>query len=83
MEQKFFMHRIKHTAGDNGGTWDKGIEVHPDYNTALGAYYAYLGNYGYGRAQAAGVDYVSCEVSDMSGGRLMADTWIKPEETAE
>ena len=72
---KFFMHRIKRT----GETFDKGIEVHPDLNTAKGAYFAYLGAYAYGRAQDTNVNYVQCSVTDGNGVVLYTETWQKPE----
>ena len=73
MENKFFMHRIKRTSD----TFDKGIEVHDSYESAKGAFYAYMGSYAYGRAQDINVNFVSCEVTDMYGTRLIADTWNK------
>lgn len=75
MENKFFMHRIKRTSD----TFDKGIEIHDNYESAKGAFYAYMGAYAYGRAQDVNVNYVSCEITDISGARIIADTWIKTE----
>ncbi len=75
MENKFFMHRIKRTSD----VFDKGIEIHDTYESAKGAFYAYMGAYAYGRAQDANVNFVSCEVTDMTGTRLIADTWTKIE----
>lgn len=75
MENKFFMHRIKRS----GETWDKGIEIHDTYEEAKGSYYAYLGAYAYGRAQDVNVNFVSCEITDMTGTRLIEDTWNKVE----
>ena len=75
MENKFFMHRIKRTSE----TFDKGIEVHDTYESAKGAFYAYMGAYAYGRAQDTNVNYVSCEITDMTGARLISDTWTKAE----
>ena len=75
MENKFFMHRIKRTSD----TFDKGIEIHDTYESAKGAFYAYMGSYAYGRAQDANVNFVSCEITDMNGIRLDADTWNKKE----
>ena len=73
MENKYFMHRIKRTSD----TFDKGIEVHDSYESAKGAFYAYMGAFAYGRAQDTNVNFVSCEVTDMTGVRLIADTWSK------
>lgn len=80
MLNAYFMHRVKHTKGDPG-TWDKGIEVKETYEAARQSYHAYLGAYAYG--QSATVDYVSCEISDISGARLESETWIAPEPEAE
>lgn len=74
MENKFFMTRIRRTSG----TFDKGVEVHDDLNTAKGAYYAYLGAYGYGRH--ADTDFCSVIISDMSGTIITKETWQKPTE---
>lgn len=72
-EQKFFMHRIKHT----GSSWDKGIEIKDSYEAAKQSYHAYMGAYAYG--QNADTDYVQCSITDMSGAELMAETWIRPD----
>lgn len=74
MENKFFMTRIRRT--DN--TFDKGVEVHDSLNEAKGAYYAYLGAYGYGRR--ADTDFCSVIISDMSGTIVTKETWNKAEE---
>lgn len=73
-ENKFFMHRIKRTSG----VYDKGIEVKDTLEGAKQSYHAYLGAYAYG--QHAQTDFVSCEITGMTGARRMAETWIKPEE---
>lgn len=72
MENKFFMHRIKHT----NGTWDKGIEIKDTYDDAKQSYHAYLGAYAYGHD--ANTDFVSCMITDTTGAVLMEETWIKP-----
>ena len=75
MENKFFMHRIKHdTSKEGSAQWDKGIEVHDTYDAAKQSYHAYLGAYAYGHA--ASVDFISCMITDMSGAVLMTETWI-------
>lgn len=84
MQNTYFMHRIKHTLGENNGTWDKGIEIHETVESAKQAYHAYLGNYGYGRV--ANVDYVKCRIDDMmSGEAIMEEEWFahEPEPVAE
>lgn len=70
MDNKFFMHRIKRTSG----TIDKGIEVKDSFEDAKQSYHAYLGAYAYG--QNADTDFVSCEITDMYGARLLDETWI-------
>ena len=69
MENKFFMHQIKRTAG----TFDKGIVVKDTYEAAKQSYHAYLGAYAYG--QNVDTDFVSCMITDMSGTVLMSETW--------
>ena len=72
MENKFFLHQIKHTSE----TFDKGIVVKDTYEAAKQGYHAYLGAYAYG--QSANTDFVQCMITDMSGAVLMAETWIAP-----
>ena len=84
MVNVFFMHRIKRT----DGVYDKGIEVKDmtrregesdealsqrNYEAAKQGYHAYLGAYAYG--QNAQTDFVSCEITDLSGARLLSETW--------
>lgn len=78
MENKFFMHRIKHT----NGTWDKGIEIKDTYDDAKQSYHAYLGAYAYGHD--ANTDFVQCMITDkLSGGMvLMDETWNRVETQA-
>ena len=78
MENKFFMHRIKHT----NGTWDKGIEIKDTYDDAKQSYHAYLGAYAYGHD--ANTDFVQCMITDQfSGGMvLMDETWNRAETQA-
>ena len=77
MDNKFFMHRIKRTSG----TIDKGIEVKDSFEGAKQSYHAYLGAYAYG--QNANTDYVSCEITDVYGTRMMDETWVGPEPEPE
>jgi hypothetical protein len=80
----FFLHQIKHTSG----SYDKGIVVKDlarqegesdedlskrNYEAAKQGYHAYLGAYAYG--QSATTDFVSCEITDLSGARLLGETW--------
>lgn len=78
MDNKFFLHQIKRT----GGTIDKGIVVKDTFEGAKQSYHAYLGAYAYG--QNADTDFVSCEITDVYGARLMDETWVKADtETTE
>lgn len=67
--ENFFMHRIKRT----GSAFDKGIEVKDTYNDAKQSYHAYFGAYAYGHDQ--NTDFVSCMITDIDGGVVMAETW--------
>ncbi len=77
MNNKFFLHQIKRT----NGTIDKGIVVKDTFEGAKQGYHAYLGAYAYG--QNADTDFVSCEITDIYGARLMDETWVKAESEAE
>lgn len=74
MENKFFLHQIKRS----NGTIDKGIVVKDSYEAAKQGYHAYLGAYAYG--QNADTDFVSCEITDIYGARLVNETWVKQPE---
>lgn len=86
MVNVFFMHRIKRM----DGIFDKGIEVKAltrqegetdeelsqrNLEAAKQAYHAQLGAYAYGNEKRC--DYVSCEITDLSGARLLSETWSK------
>ena len=77
MDNKFFLHQIKRT----NGTIDKGIVVKDTFEGAKQSYHAYLGAYAYG--QNADTDFVSCEITDIYGARLMDETWVGPEPETE
>lgn len=70
MDNKYFLHQIKRT----DGAIDKGIVVKDTFEAAKQSYHAYLGAYAYG--QNIGTDFVSCEITDMYGARLLDETWI-------
>lgn len=74
MDNKFFLHQIKHT----NGTFDKGIVVKDTFEGAKQSYHAYLGAYAYG--QNADTDFVSCEITDIYGTQLMNETWANWQE---
>lgn len=63
------------------GTIDKGIVVKDTFEGAKQSYHAYLGAYAYG--QNANIDYVSCEITDVYGTRMMDETWVGPEPEPE
>lgn len=77
MDNKFFLHQIKRS----NGTIDKGIVVKDSYEAAKQGFHAYLGAYAYG--QNADTDFVSCEITDIYGARLMDETWVKAESESE
>ena len=74
MQNTYFLHQIKRT----NDSFDKGIVVKETFEAAKQGYHAYLGAYAYG--QSAATDFVSCEITDVFGARLMAETWVKQEE---
>lgn len=76
MKDAYFVHQIKHT----NGAWDKGIVVKAtgetakdNYDAALQGYHAYLGAYAY--KNNADTDFVSCEITDEYGERVLWETW--------
>ena len=71
----FFLHQIKRT--DN--TFEKGIVVKESLEGAKQSYHAYLGAYAYGQHEKT--DFVSVEITDMTGTVLLHETWLKPEES--
>lgn len=77
MDNKFFLHQIKRT----NGTIDKGIVVKDTFEGAKQSYHAYLGAYAYW--QNADTDFVSCEITDIYGARLMDETWVGHEPGSE
>ena len=77
MDTKFFLHQIKRT----NNSYEKGIVVKDSYNDARQGYHAYLGAYAYGHDP--NTDYVQCEITDMSGGKMVGETWIVPEPEPE
>jgi len=76
-ENKYFLHQIKRT----NGTISKGIVVKDSYEGAKQSYHAYLGAYAYGNE--SGTDFVSCMITDMTGTKLMDETWLAPAAPAE
>lgn len=93
MVSVYFLHQIKRA----NNTYDKGIVVKSlerlegesdealsarNYEAAKQGYHAYIGAYAYG--QNAQTDFVSCEITDTYGARLMEETWVKSgAQTAE
>lgn len=69
MKNTYFLHQIKRT----NNTYDKGIVVKDSYEAVKQGYHAYLGAYAYG--QHSETDFVSCEITDVYGTRLMFETW--------
>lgn len=82
MITEYFMHRIKHDSSKEGNAaWDKGVEVHATLENARQSYHAYLGAYAYGHAE--NIDFVSCEITDAIGNRLIGETWPPFQTAAE
>lgn len=78
MENAYFLTRIRRT----NGVYDKGTETHTDYDEAMGAFYAYIGAYGFGRNE--GTDFCTAYITDVySDGFIVKAKWIKPEPTPE
>ena len=73
----FFLHQIKRT----NGTIEKGIAVHGSLDGARQGYHAYLGAYAYGHD--ANTDFVSVEITDMTGARIIAETWAAAQPEPE
>lgn len=73
----FFLHQIKRT----DGTIEKGIAVHGSLDGARQGYHAYLGAYAYGHD--AKTDFVSVEITDMTGSRIIAETWAAAQPEPE
>lgn len=72
MENKFFVHQIKHT----NGAFDKGIVVKDTLEAAKQTYYAYLGAYGFGKD--ANTDFVSCMITEALSMVILAqERWEK------
>ena len=76
MDNVFFHHQIKHNK--NTGAWDKGIVVKDDptkdnLEEAKQSYHAYLGAYAYKHDPT--IDFVSCQVTNLSGTVLLEETW--------
>lgn len=80
MENKFFMHRIK----EENGVFDKGIEVHDTFNSAIQSFHAYMA-YGFDNPKFPNVTFVSCKITDRSGKVLKPydDVYQKKEAEPE
>ena len=75
-ENKFFFHHIRR----DGENISKDIDVCDTFDAARTAYAAAM-EYGYNNPKFPNVDFVSCEITDMSGLVLtpFAETWAKVE----
>lgn len=71
--EKYFLHQIK----CNAGTFTKGIVVADSFDAAKQGYHAYLGAYAYNHE--ANTNFVSCMITDMFGGVMLAETWREDE----
>ena len=70
----FFMHYIR----NDGGTYTKGIDVCNSYDAAKAAFHAQM-EYGYENKKHQEVTFVSCQITDITGAILMAETWNLPD----
>lgn len=73
----FFLHQIKRT----DGAFDKGIVVKESLDEVRQGYHAYLGAYAYGHD--AKTDFVSVEITDMTGARIISETWAASQPEPE
>ena len=73
---KFFMHYIRH----DGDSFAKNIDIFDDFDAAKSDFGAQMA-YGYENPNHPNVDFVSCQITDMSGHTLEPynDTWSAPE----
>ena len=74
-ENKFFMHYIRH----DGDSFAKNIDIFDNFDSAKSAFGAQMA-YGYDAPNHPNVDFVSCQITDISGHTLdpYNDTWNKP-----
>lgn len=81
MEQKFFMHRIKH----EDGIFTRGIEVHDTLDAAILSFHSYMGLWAYNNPEKPNVKMVSCKITDISGNALEPynKTWTREPEVEE
>ena len=69
MNNRFLTQIKKHL----DGTFDKGVVVKNDLDSAKQSAHAYLGAYGYGND--ADIDYVMCVINDALGNVEFLDVW--------
>lgn len=71
MDNKYFLHQIKHT----NNAFEKGIVVKDTIEDAQQSYHAYLGAYAYGHDK--NTDYVQCMITGMNGIPIdgLYETW--------
>lgn len=80
MEEKYFLVQIQR----KNEIWTKGVVVKDTLDAARQSYHAYLGAYGFGNDKT--IDYVQCEVIDMSGrvrDSIVDNRIPQPEPTPE
>ena len=78
-ENKIFFHHIR----ENGGEYDKNIDVYPTMADAEHRFHAEM-EYGYDNPKFPNVGFESCMITEkLSGQILMSETWIRPAQQPE
>jgi len=79
-ENRFFMHHIRL----DGETFSKDIDICETFDLARSSYAACM-EYGYNNTRHPNVNFVSCQITDMSGSVMLPfdETWVKPEPEPE
>lgn len=78
--EKFFLHRIQ----KDNGTFGKGIEVHDNLYDAVRSFWGRMKT-GYNNPQNPNITFVSCKITDESGGAFTPYnmTWLKESSEEE
>lgn len=74
----FFMHYIR----KDGEVYTKDIDILDNYDAAKQDFHKQM-EYGYGNTKFPGMTFVSCQITDITGAILMAETWNLPDPEPE